>query len=214
MDRKNSKLKEGIINFLTIAGDLIVLNFFWFVCSIPLITIGPATCALYSVTLKLAEDPEESVIKRFFKAFKENFIQSLIVGVFSIFAILTIYVDVIYALSIQGTIQKVYIVIAILLLAILLTIVSFGNALIVRYKNTLKEHIKNAFKLAFINPVQTLLIWLILLSPLFMFLFIPPIILVYLGWLLIFVFSLPTYLCSKVIFKIFKKIESIEGKSI
>lgn len=214
MNKSNSKLKEGIINFLTVAGDLIVLNFLWLFCSIPLITIGPATCALYDVTLKLAEDPESSVLKRFFKAFKENFAQSLIVGVFSLFTLITIYVDAIYALSSSGFIQKVYIVVAFILSAILLIIISYGNALIVRYTNVLKQHIKNAFKLAFVNPIQTLLIWLIILFPLFMFMFIPPIILVYLGWLLIFVFSLPAYLCSKVIIKIFKKIDNKEGKSI
>ena len=212
MDTKNNKLKEALINFLTVAGDLIALNFLWLVCSIPLITIGPATCALYDVTLKLAEDPESSVLKRFFKAFKENFTQALFVGVFSIFAIITIYVDIIYALNFPGTIQKIYIVVAIALSAILLILISYGYALIVRYKNTLKEHIKNAFKLAFVNPVQTIMIWIILLFPLLMFLFIQPIILVYLGWLLIFFFSLPNYLCAKIIYKVFKKIENKEGK--
>lgn len=213
MDTENNKLKEALINFLTVAGDLIALNFLWLVCSIPLVTIGPATCALYDVTLKLAEDPEGSVLKRFFKAFKENFAQSLIVGVFSIFAVITIYADITYALSVPGTVQKVFIIVSILLSAILLIIVSYGYALIVRYQNTLKEHIANAFKLAFVNPLQTIMIWTILLFPLLMFLFIPPIILVYLGWLLIFVFSLPNYLSSKILVKVFNKIENKEGKN-
>lgn len=212
MNNRNSKLKDGLVNFLTVAGDLIVLNFLWFICSIPLITLGPATNALYDACLRLAEDESAFVFKRFFKVFKDNFFQTLIVGVFSIFVIITLYADINYILAIQGALQKVYIVVAIMLLAMLLTIISYGNALIAKYQNTLKGHMINAFKLAFVNPVQTLMIWLILIAPLLAFLFIKPIILIYVGWIfLLYLLSLPVYLCSKIIIKVFGNIENRKG---
>ena len=208
MRDRNSRLKAGLIKFLTIAGDLMALEALWFICSLPIITIGPATSALFDITLRIANDEPATVLKGFFIAFKKNFKQALIVGVFSIFVLVTLYADVMYILAIEGTLQKLYIVIAILVLAMLLIIVTYGNGLLVRYNNTLKGHIINAFKLAFVNPVQTILMWLVILSPVFMFLFIPPIILVYIGWFIIlFAVSLPVYICSNILLKIFKRFE-------
>lgn len=190
-----------------------VLNLLWLVCSIPIITIGPATNALFTVTLKLAQDEPVRVLSTFFKAFKVNIKQSLIVGAFSIFIIISLYADVLYILAIEGAIQKIYIVIFCIVLAILLIIITYLNALIARYNNTLKGHIINAFKLAFVNPLQTILMWLIILAPVLMFLFVQPIILLYIGWFfLLFLFSLPIYLCSTILNIVFKKIEVKEVK--
>lgn len=207
MDR-NSNLKNGLITFLTITGDLMALNILWFVCSLPIITIGPSTNALFTVTLKLTEGQPVSVLKTFFKAFKENFKQSLIVGAFSIFSIITIYCDVNYILAVEGVIQKLYIVIACIALAILFTTITYLNGLIARYNNTLKEHIINTFKLAFVNPIQTILMWLILLVPFFCVLFIQPIVLLYVGWFFIlFLVSLPIFVCSIILNGVFKKFD-------
>ena len=213
MDR-NRNLKNGLITFLTITGDLMALNILWFLCSLPIITIGPSTNALFTVTLKLAKGESVSVLKTFFKAFKENFKQALAVGAFSVFTIITLYADVNYILAIDGLFQKLYIVIACIVLAILLTTITYLNALIAKYNNTLKGHIINTFKLAFVNPIQTILMWLILLVPVFCVLFIQPIVLLYMGWFFIlFLVSLPIYICSIILTGIFKKFDKTEGKN-
>lgn len=59
--------------------DIMILNVLWFVCSIPIVTIGASTTAVYYVTLKLVRDEEGATIKSFFKSFKENFKQSTII---------------------------------------------------------------------------------------------------------------------------------------
>lgn len=212
---KGSNLKNGLVTFLTITGDLMALNILWFVCSLPIITIGPSTVSLFTVTLKLAEGESVSVLKTFFKAFKDNLKQSLIVGAFSIFTIFTLYADVNYILAIDGTLQKVYIVVACIVLALLLTTITYLNALIAKYNNTLKGHIINTFKLAFVNPIQTILMWLILLVPVFCVLFIQPIVLLYMGWFFIlFLVSLPIYICSIIMTGIFKKFNKSEGENL
>ena len=58
--------------------QLLVLNFLWLICCIPVITIGGSTCAAYAVALRLADDDEEvqslrGIAARFFKAFKQDF---------------------------------------------------------------------------------------------------------------------------------------------
>jgi len=212
MDNKNSKLKNGLVLFLTVVGDLMSLNLLWLACSLPIITIGPSTCALYDCLLHLANEESFPVLKTFFKSFKANFKQSLIVGALSIFVLVTLYADVNYILAIEGNLQKLFIVIAILVLAMLLIIATYGYALIAKYNNTLKGHIINAFKLAFVNPLQTIIMWFVLLIPVFLFLFVQPIILIYIGWFFIlFLVSLPVYLCCRILVLIFKKFDMRSG---
>lgn len=54
------------------------LNLLWMVCSLPVLTAGAATAALYDVTLRLAREEEPPLTSRFFKAFRENFRQATI----------------------------------------------------------------------------------------------------------------------------------------
>ena len=59
--------------------DLILLNILWLLCSVPFITIGASTTALYSVTLKMAANEEGYIIRGFWDAFKKSFKQSTLV---------------------------------------------------------------------------------------------------------------------------------------
>lgn len=54
------------------------LNLLWFVCSIPIFTVGAATAALYDVTLRLAREEEPPITAQFFRAFRENFRQATV----------------------------------------------------------------------------------------------------------------------------------------
>ena len=68
--------------------QLFFLNCLWLICCIPVITIGGATCAAYAVALRLADDDEEvqnvrGIVRRFFKAFKQDFLQGLLLSVFT-----------------------------------------------------------------------------------------------------------------------------------
>ena len=52
------------------------LNILWFVCSLPIFTIGASTTALYYASLKIIRDEESHAGRMFFHAFKENFKQA------------------------------------------------------------------------------------------------------------------------------------------
>ena len=55
------------------------LNLLWFICSLPIVTLGASTAALYSVTLKIARDEEGDITAQFFGALRENFKQATVV---------------------------------------------------------------------------------------------------------------------------------------
>ena len=69
-------LDSGFSKFMNRVSDLFLLNILWVICSIPIITIGASTTALYSVNLNLLSENEGHITKAFFKAFKENFKKS------------------------------------------------------------------------------------------------------------------------------------------
>jgi len=52
------------------------LNLLWFLCSIPIFTIGASTTALYYACLKIVRDEEGPIAAMFFHSFKENFKQA------------------------------------------------------------------------------------------------------------------------------------------
>lgn len=52
------------------------LNLLWFVCSIPIVTIGASTTALYYVACKIAKNEEGDLTQQFFRSFKANFKQA------------------------------------------------------------------------------------------------------------------------------------------
>lgn len=55
------------------------LNLLWFLCSLPLVTLGAATTALYDVTLRMAHNEEGEITSQFFRAFRNNFKQATVI---------------------------------------------------------------------------------------------------------------------------------------
>jgi len=66
-------------------GDLVILNFLWLVCCLPVITIGASATALCAVAMQMSAGEDPVIVRTFFKAFKENFKQST--GTFLLFLI-------------------------------------------------------------------------------------------------------------------------------
>lgn len=75
--RYDSDLMQGISK----VADLAWLNILCFICSIPLITIGSAMTAKYYVAMKLERGEALGVTKTFFRNFKDNFRQNIVVSI-------------------------------------------------------------------------------------------------------------------------------------
>ena len=65
-----------IANFLTKIMYLAWLNFLWLLCSLPIVTIGASTTAVYYTAMRMARDDEGYIARDFFHSFKENFLQA------------------------------------------------------------------------------------------------------------------------------------------
>ena len=71
-------INNPIWRFMGRVADVFILTLLWALCSIPIITIGASTTALYYVTLKMNEGIDEYMCRSFWKAFKDNFIPATI----------------------------------------------------------------------------------------------------------------------------------------
>ncbi len=63
---------------LNMIADIMILHFLWVIFSLPLVTIGASTTALYYAMMKRIRVDQGTIPGNFWKAFKENFKQSTI----------------------------------------------------------------------------------------------------------------------------------------
>ena len=109
---KSSTLKSSLKSFLSNLWDLILVNILWIVCSLPVITMGPATCAAYSVMLKTVDDETVPTAREFFRAFKDNFVKGLLLGLIGLGMMLLIAADLWFAVNTGGDMGTGYFIIS------------------------------------------------------------------------------------------------------
>lgn len=137
--------------------DIMILNLLWVICSIPIVTIGASTTAVYYVTLKLVRDEESSTIKSFFKSFKENFKQSTIIWLILLVAGALIGFDLYFFLQADAsTLRTVMIAIFGGFMIIYLSITLFVFPIQAKFYNPVKRTLFNAFFMSIRHFLQTL----------------------------------------------------------
>ena len=137
---------EGsVMRALSRIADLAILNVLWLVCSIPVVTMGASTTALYSICLKMVRDEESYIIKGFFREFKQNFKNSTLLwlGVMVIFGVLA---GDLYIFSHWDSPWKYPMLVLILLVSLVFAFMYlYLFPLMAKFENTKRQYIKNAF---------------------------------------------------------------------
>ena len=72
-------LDGPVLQFINKLVYSVYLNILWFICCIPIVTVGASTTALFYVSLKVAKNEEGNLTKAFFHSFRENFKQGTII---------------------------------------------------------------------------------------------------------------------------------------
>ncbi len=79
----------------TVIYNLLVLNFLWLIFSIPFVTIGASTTALFYVTGKIVrQDNYTSLIKPFWHSFKTNFKQATLIWLALLAGFMIIFINI------------------------------------------------------------------------------------------------------------------------
>ena len=90
------------------------------VCCIPVVTIGPSIAAMFYVTLKMVRNEESYIVRGFFKSFKQNLKQGIVINLIMLAAALLLYFDISICRSTPGTIGKVLMVLFMMILVVYL----------------------------------------------------------------------------------------------
>ena len=136
-----------VMSLITRIVNCVWLNILWFVFSIPVITIGASTTALFHVTLKMALNEEGNITSQFVTAFKENFrfatkVWGILLAVIAVFAVDGYLLwHLRFSSPFWTIITAVYIIALIALLIVLMYIfplmAHFENTVFAMFKNSL-----------------------------------------------------------------------------
>ncbi len=79
-------LDAPIWAWLTELADIMLVSIYWWVCCIPVVTIGASTTSLFYVLGKKVRKESVYITRDFFKSFKDNFKQSVPISIILIIA--------------------------------------------------------------------------------------------------------------------------------
>ena len=203
--KKHKFFESSLFPFLSNLWDLIVLNTLFLLCCLPIITVGAALTALFSVALHMARNEGTPIVAGFFRAFRQNLKQGIIVHLIASTVSIIIGLDiyVLWKLLEVSTIF-LYLMIAICLAALLHLITLFYlYPILAQFSNTVKNTIRNARFMALRHFSTTILLLLINGIPVFCALFITGALEWEILLFLLFGFALIAYVNSRLLIGIF-----------
>lgn len=187
--------------FLYLVGDIVTLHFLWILCSLPVITIGASTTALYYSCMKRIRTQEGYAAGNFIKSFKENFRQSTVIWIILVALGLLFVTDIRIGMSIDGPLGKFMIAgCSIFLLPYILTAM-YIFPVQAKFENRIFDNFKNALIMSLRHFPYSLLLFVILGTILLLSISFVP----FIGLMLTCGAGLTAYLTSNIFIHIFRK---------
>lgn len=144
--------------------NVMVLSLLWLLCSLPVITIGASSSALYFSTVRcLREQKEDTLCRCFFRSFKSNLLQGIVAELIYIVYGGLVGLDIYVARNgINGfELPEFYEPVAYALLLPIAFTLPFVFPSIARFSNKLRNIFKNSFVLCASHPLHTVAILLL-----------------------------------------------------
>jgi len=202
-------LDNPLMRFLSRFADMMFVNILFILFCIPVITIGAATSALYTVTMKMARNEEGYIFRTFWNAFKGNFKAATIVWLIQALlgALITFNLATTIANNNIPVVRPILIVVFILIAIVFVFTSVYVYPMIARYHNGVKEYISNAFRLSIGRLPYTLLLVVLQVGVLIVtFLDTTTVFIGLIIWFFV-GFALIAFLASKLLLKAFTVVE-------
>ena len=149
--------------FLKIVTNIVILNFLWVICSMPVLKIGPSTAAMYGVIRKWHLYKDESVIRSFIYEYRLFFKQGFLVGTLWLFLGMLLLLDVYFFLQVPGTVKVVLIVVTVTTFILYMLTSAMLFPIMVHYQTKGTELIKQGLTFSIIDGKTTfaiILMWI------------------------------------------------------
>lgn len=144
------------------------LNLLWMICSLPIITIGASTTALYYACLKIVRDEDFDAGRMFFHSFKQNFKQATVIWLIMLTAGIFLGGDGYILYHLRSNSTGAMAVLWTLLLAIIIAaaviyviVLLYVFPLLASVENTTFAMLKNAFLIGTHYLFSTILMFLV-----------------------------------------------------
>lgn len=153
-----------LMRFLNTLADMITVSILWLVCSLPVITMGASTTALYAVMMRYTED-DSGLIRQYLKAFRENLRKGSVAGLLLMLVGLLLFFDlqIISGLARYQQAARIAVWVGIGMYAIVFV---HTFPLLACFEQTLPQTLKNALFIGLSNLSATLLLLLVHVLPL------------------------------------------------
>lgn len=138
----------AVSKFLERIFDLMLLHILWVVFSLPLITIGASTTALFTVTMRMVRKEEGYVLKSFLRAFRDNFMKSTVIWLCFVSAFGWCVGMILISMHSGSQALKLLSLAQAALVVLLVLALQYVFPIQARYENTVAQTIKNAFILS------------------------------------------------------------------
>lgn len=137
---------NAVMQFITKIVYSVYLNILWFICCIPIVTIGASTTALFYVSLKIVKNEEGNITKSFFHSFKENFKQATGIWLILLLIGIVLGVDwyVLYRLRFSNAFWTIITAIFLVAVTAYAIVFMYIFPLVSRFSNTTKAMFKNS----------------------------------------------------------------------
>lgn len=201
-------MESKFVQFLAMLGNLVILNLLWLITSLPIITIGASTTAMYSVVFKYADNSDDEVIKPFFRAFASNFKQSTLIWLPMCLVAVLLVIDGYYLISHANDVSTPFLWVPFfVVLLVLMVTTAHVFPQIARYDVDTRTALHNTLLMSLLHLFQTVGIVGLNLLPWILMLFLPELV-AYTGifWVM-FGASAIAYFNAKVLLKMYKKHE-------
>lgn len=100
-------------------GDHLLLGLLWWLCSLPVFTVGAASAATSSVSMRIMEGKEYRVLRNFFADFRQNFRQSTLLWLAYLVLGLVLVLDLVFYSGTSGVLLGGFLVLTLMYFACL-----------------------------------------------------------------------------------------------
>lgn len=145
-------------SFMTKVADLMILSVLWLFTSLPVITLGASSSALYYGVIKVVREESDRPTKAYFRAFRDNFKQSTWItgGFLALTLLITAIGTAVYRIHPDPqTLQRIYAA-YLILLGIAIAWLHYLISYIARFRAPLKTVLKNSLAICFVNLPQSI----------------------------------------------------------
>lgn len=199
----NLSSDSKIMQFLNRLGELILLNLCFVLCCLPVVTVGAASAALYTVCTRYGTEREGAIYSLFFRSFRSSLKQGIVLWLLELLlCIISTYFALLFFLQGDGT--HFAFIPFLVLLGLVLVVFGYVYPLLGQFENTLGGTFRNAVILSLGYLPRSIVVAAINAAPLVMMAVNPELFMrIGIFWAFLF-FSGAAYLNSRILKPVFQ----------